>query len=91
MTLGVRPEHISLTVERGARAVVSAIEYLGADSLVACRLGPSSIAARVPGSVGLQPGDVAWLTWVGGAQHLFEAGGARRTAPSPQQSATLVA
>ncbi len=39
LTLGVRPEHISLGFERGARAEVAAVEYLGADSLVTCRLG----------------------------------------------------
>ena len=40
LTLGIRPEHIALGFERGVRAEVAAIEYLGADSLVTCRLGP---------------------------------------------------
>jgi sn-glycerol 3-phosphate transport system ATP-binding protein len=91
LTLGVRPEHIALGVERGARADVTAVEYLGADSLVTCRLGKATVAVRTPGSVGLRPGDAAWLAWAPGAQHLFDAGGGRRAAPSPQPSATLVA
>jgi sn-glycerol 3-phosphate transport system ATP-binding protein len=91
LTLGVRPEHIALGIERGARAEVAAVEYLGADSLVTCRLGTARVAVRAPGSVALRPGDPAWLAWAPGAQHLFDAGGGRRAAPSPQPSATLVA
>ena len=50
LTLGVRPEHIALGFERGARADVAAVEYLGADSLVTCRLGAATLAVRVPGA-----------------------------------------
>jgi sn-glycerol 3-phosphate transport system ATP-binding protein len=91
LTLGVRPEHMTLVFERGARAEVVGVEYLGADSLVTCRLGTATAAVRVPGSVALRPRDATWLTWAAGAQHLFEAGGARRTAPAVPVTATLVA
>ena len=91
MTLGIRPEHIALGFERGVRAEVAAIEYLGADSLVTCRLGSATLAARVAGSVGLKQGDAAWLSWAAGAQHLFEADGVRRAAPVRQETATLIA
>ena len=37
------------------------------------------------------PGDVAWLDWVAGAQHYFEAGGRRRYAHLRHGAATLVA
>ena len=57
LTLGVRPEHIALGFDRGVPATVAAIEYLGADSLVTCRLGATTLAVRVPGSVGLARGD----------------------------------
>jgi sn-glycerol 3-phosphate transport system ATP-binding protein len=77
MTLGVRPEHIGLRFERGLRAEVASVEYLGADSLVACRLGSTPIAVRVPGAVALARGETAWIEWPPGAQHLFDAGGAR--------------
>jgi len=91
-TLGIRPEHITLSLERGLRAEVAALEYLGADSLVTCRLGSATIAVRVPGSVGLRQGDAAWLAWRPGAQHVFGADGARRTEhPSTHEGATLFA
>src|SRR5689334_11288238 len=38
-TLGVRPEHVALGREAGVEAEVEAIEYLGADSLITCRVG----------------------------------------------------
>ncbi len=91
LTLGVRPEHIALGFERGARADVAAIEYLGADSLVTCRLGAATLAVRVPGSVGLARGDAAWLTWAPGAQHLFERGGERRAASAQRPTETQFA
>ena len=91
LTLGVRPEHIDLGFERGARAGVDSIEYLGADSLVVCRLGSATVAVRVPGSVGLARGDAAWLAWAPGAQHLFERDGSRRAAPARQETATMFA
>jgi sn-glycerol 3-phosphate transport system ATP-binding protein len=78
LTLGVRPEHIRLEFERGARADVAAIEYLGADSLVTCRLGAATLTARVPGNVGVARGDPTWLSWPGGAQHIFDRDGTRR-------------
>ena len=91
LTLGVRPEHITLGFERGVRAEVAAVEYLGADSLVTCRLGAATLAVRVPGSVGLARGDAAWLSWAPGAQHLFEHDGARRAGTVRQEAATLIA
>jgi sn-glycerol 3-phosphate transport system ATP-binding protein len=91
LTLGVRPEHVTLGFERGARATVEGVEYLGADSLITCRLGTSAIAVRVPGSVGLARGDAAWLAWAPSAQHLFERDGTRRDAPARHEPATMVA
>jgi sn-glycerol 3-phosphate transport system ATP-binding protein len=77
--LGVRPEHIRLEFERGVRAGVDNVEYLGGDSLLTCRIGAHPLAVRVSGSVALHPGDAAWLAWSPGAQHYFDASG-RRTA-----------
>jgi len=90
-TLGVRPEHISIALDRGVPATVAAIEYLGADSLVTCRVGAATLAARVSGSVGLRPGDSVRLAWAAGAQHLFAPDGARREAPIRHESATMFA
>ena len=91
LTLGVRPEHIALGFEQGACAEVAAIEYLGADSLVTCRLGAATLAVRVQGSVGLARGDPAWLSWAPGAQHFFERTGERRAAPAQHPTETQIA
>jgi sn-glycerol 3-phosphate transport system ATP-binding protein len=91
MTLGVRPEHIDLAFECGVPATVAAVEYLGADTLVTCHLGSTTLAVRVPGSVGLQRGDAARLSWAAGAQHLFAADGIRRSGAVHREAATLLA
>jgi sn-glycerol 3-phosphate transport system ATP-binding protein len=75
--LGVRPEHIGLAFEKGVRAGVESVEYLGGDSLIACRIGVQPLAVRTQGNVGLTRGDAAWLTWAPGAQHFFAASGVR--------------
>jgi sn-glycerol 3-phosphate transport system ATP-binding protein len=91
LTLGVRPEHVALAVERGVPAAVEALEYLGADSLVTCRIGTATMAVRVPGRVGVRRGDSVHLAWAGSAQHLFEPGGARRAEPVHREPATMLA
>ncbi len=89
--LGVRPEHVALAFERGLRAVVDGVEYLGGDSLLACRIGTQPLAVRVAGSVGVARGDATWLTWPEGAQHWFDAAGVRHAAPARHASATQMA
>ena len=91
LTLGLRPEHITLLHGQGAPATVLGVEYLGADSLVSCRLGNATLAARIGGSVGLAPGDTAWLSWAGSAQHFFERDGARRADTERFEAATMFA
>ena len=89
--LGVRPEHISLAFERGMRASVENVEYLGGDSLIACRIGAQPLAVRTQGNVALTHGDTAWLTWAPGAQHYFAEGGLRQAAPERHPTETQVA
>jgi sn-glycerol 3-phosphate transport system ATP-binding protein len=89
--LGVRPEHIGLAFERGVRARVESVEYLGGDSLIACRIGAQPLAVRTQGNVGLTHGDTAWLTWAPDAQHYFAEGGVRHAAPERHAAATQVA
>ena len=90
-TLGVRPEHIALGIERGVPANVDSVEYLGGDSLIACRIGGQPLAVRVQGNVALARGDTAWLDWAPGAQHYFAEGGVRAAAPMWQQLKTQLA
>src|SRR5690348_2344553 len=90
-TLGVRPEHIEIGLERGVRAVVESVEYLGGDSLVVCRIGTERGAVRIAGSVGLSRGESTWLSWAPGAQHYFDASGNRREIHDRQPTATMLA
>ena len=89
--LGVRPEHITLAFERGVRAAVENVEYLGGDSLLACRIGTQPAAVRVAGTVALRAGEAAWLTWAPGAQHYFDAAGARSSLPAARTLETRIA
>jgi len=91
LTLGVRPEHVTLGFDRGLPAAVAAIEYLGADTLVTCRLGATTLAVRVPGSSGLARGDPTRLYWAPGAQHFFDHDGVRRTESARPEPATMFA
>jgi sn-glycerol 3-phosphate transport system ATP-binding protein len=91
LTLGVRPEHVTLGLDRGVAATVAAVEYLGADSLVTCRLGSATLAVRVAGSVGLSRGDATRLAWAAGAQHLFERDGSRRADSTSYETVTMFA
>jgi sn-glycerol 3-phosphate transport system ATP-binding protein len=90
-SLGVRPEHIALGVERGVPARVDAVEYLGGDSLVSCHVGGQLVSVRAAGSVALSRGDAARLAWASGAQYYFDGDGVRRPLPERQPSATMLA
>jgi sn-glycerol 3-phosphate transport system ATP-binding protein len=89
--LGVRPEHMQLAFESGIRAGVESVEYLGGDSLVACRIGDQALAVKVAGSVGLSRGDATWIRWAPGAQHYFDAAGLRAPIGARDPEATLIA
>jgi len=89
-TLGVRPEHVTLSLDRGHAAVVQGVEYLGGDSLVACKVGSAALAARTPGAVGLSAGDAIRVSWAGGAQHFFDAGGKRIDITPAEVATTMI-
>ncbi len=88
--LGVRPEHITLAFEDGVHALVTNVEYLGADSLVTCRVGEASVQARVAGRSALTRGDATWLRWAAGATTFFDGDGRRRS-PRMDAAATMLA
>jgi sn-glycerol 3-phosphate transport system ATP-binding protein len=91
-TLGIRPEHIALSLHGGVDARVETVEYLGADSLLVCRIGDQVLTARVAGRVGLSSGDFARLDWAAGASHYFDAAsGARRAAKPVHEATTMLA
>jgi sn-glycerol 3-phosphate transport system ATP-binding protein len=72
LCLGVRPEEIRLVSDNGLRAAVKTVEYLGADSILACTAGTQALAVRAPGRVELPAGAQVHLTWNKDAVHVFD-------------------
>jgi sn-glycerol 3-phosphate transport system ATP-binding protein len=72
MVLGVRPEKISLA-DSGLPADVLSLEYLGANSLIACRAGSREWIVRQSGKVKLSAKERIHLTWEAAETHWFEA------------------
>jgi len=92
ISLGVRPEDISLGESGGVPATVHAVEYLGADSIVDCDLGEERIAVRAQGKVAIAAGARVGLTWPTDALHFFETeSGRRRDDLAQEVPAKLVA
>jgi sn-glycerol 3-phosphate transport system ATP-binding protein len=75
--LGVRPEKISLA-DSGLPAEVLSLEYLGADSLIACKVGGCEWIVRQNGRVRLSAGERIRLSWPAAENHWFEAGSGKR-------------
>jgi sn-glycerol 3-phosphate transport system ATP-binding protein len=71
LMLGVRPEKIALA-DSGPTAEVISLEYLGADSLIACRLAGREATIRLSGKVRLEPGERIHLSWPAAESHLFD-------------------
>ena len=77
LILGVRPEKISLS-DAGLGAEVLSLEYLGADSLIACKIGARELIVRQSGRVKLATGDRIHLNWPQAESHFFEVGSGLR-------------
>jgi sn-glycerol 3-phosphate transport system ATP-binding protein len=77
MVLGVRPEKIGLA-DSGLPAEVLSLEYLGADSLIACKVGACEWIVRQSGRVRLAVGDRIRLSWPAAENHWFEAKSGKR-------------
>jgi sn-glycerol 3-phosphate transport system ATP-binding protein len=77
--VGVRPEDVRLG-DAGLAARVTAVEYLGPDTIVTCAAGSDTIAVRAPGRVELTEGKATHLTWAPAAQHVFDAATGARLA-----------
>ena len=91
-TFGVRPEHVAVGGDAGVEGEIEAIEYLGADSLMTCRIAGHAFSARVAGRTGLAAGDRTRVSWASGAQHFFDgARGARVELELSHQGATMFA
>ena len=84
--LGIRPEQIRLD-DNGLAAQVDSIEYLGADSIVTCRVGSELLTVRLPGQVALTRSSEARLAWDAGDVHLFDAASGLRVERESQPAA----
>ncbi len=69
---GIRPESLHLAPD-GLPALMETAEYMGADTVLTCRVGSTLMAARLPGRVLPTPGTLLHLAWPPGALHLFGA------------------
>jgi sn-glycerol 3-phosphate transport system ATP-binding protein len=75
--LGVRPEDIHLA-PGGMDAEVESVEYLGADTILACRAAGQRVLVRQGGQTALKPGEKVGLNWAPGARHVFDKASGRR-------------
>ncbi len=70
--LGIRPEDIVVGAS-GVPGSVEYLEYLGADSVLKCRVGAEQLVVRAPGRLRVAPGELVHLNWNSAAQHFFDA------------------
>ncbi|SLN21416.1 sn-glycerol-3-phosphate import ATP-binding protein UgpC [Oceanibacterium hippocampi] len=81
VTLGIRPEHLSVVQERGPETFqveVEIAEELGADTLVHGRLGDTPLTARLPGGRHIAAGASVLLDTRAELLHLFDSESGRR-------------
>jgi len=83
MLLGIRPEHLRIANVGGVTAEVVASEYLGADTVVQCRIGDQSLSVRGAGHLRLGKGTPVRLTWSAEDAHLFDASSGQRRTDGP--------
>ncbi len=77
--LGLRPEALRLA-ETGLPARVITAEYLGADTVIACRVGAGRVLVRLPGKIDLAEGSEIHLCYSDAAVHLFDTASGRAIA-----------
>jgi sn-glycerol 3-phosphate transport system ATP-binding protein len=70
--VGIRPESLRLA-ENGIPARVTHAEYMGADTVLACRVGEASMLARVPGRAVLPANSQVHFAFDAADIHLFDA------------------
>jgi multiple sugar transport system ATP-binding protein len=87
VTVGVRPENVSLNGEGPVAGLVTAVEHLGADTHATCRIaageGEGRLVARTDGSVSLQPGEPVRLALDENGLHWFSPADGGRLGDQP--------
>jgi len=72
MVAGIRAEDVRLGDRDGIPSTVLGKEYLGADTMLRCRIGSEQIQVRAGRAVPAQVGDAVRLSWPDDALHLFD-------------------
>ena len=93
LQLGLRPEDLTPCAAEEAQIIgeIESVEYLGADNLIAARVGAQTLIVRAPHRRRLSPGERLPLSWPADARRLFSAGDGRRldaAAPAPALTPT---
>jgi sn-glycerol 3-phosphate transport system ATP-binding protein len=78
LSLGIRPEDIEISDGAGVRATVSDLEYLGADTIIDCRIGEHTVSARAHGRIRIEPGTQVNLVWSLENVHFFQSSTGQR-------------
>ena len=78
MIAGVRPEDVVVSDAGGIPAMVLAREYLGADTILRCKVGSEQLLVRAGRTLPSQVGDAVNLSWPADALHLFDNNSGRR-------------
>jgi len=73
LVAGIRPESVVLADAGGIEAEIVAAEYLGADTVLACRIGAETLSLRAPGQLGHAAGSHVRVALPAAALHLFDA------------------
>ena len=71
LAIGVRPEAVRLA-PAGVPAIVAAVEYLGADTLLDARIADQPFIVRVPGRATVNAGDTITVAWDAASSHWFD-------------------
>ncbi|WP_417695071.1 ABC transporter ATP-binding protein [Roseibium sp.] len=69
---GLRPEALELRSEGPVRGRARTIEYLGADTLVACDVGGTDVLARLPSGRSVAAGDALSFGFAPDTLHIFD-------------------
>ncbi len=77
-TIGIRPEHISISHEQGVLTELISADYLGADTIVSARIDNQKILIRRPGRFNVTKPVSARLNWHKKDVHIFDAVSNRR-------------
>lgn len=91
ITLGLRPEALTIALSGPVRATVAHVEYLGADAVVTCSTEREALLCRVPGKTDLSIGEPVCLSFKPDELHAFETASGHRldTLPTEVESVVL--